>query len=151
MAPAFIAAAVLEEARIFFEDRGSFGLEGTAMIAGRDGGIGDRLVIPNQIAEREDGCRVEVTAKGKLELTAAIRDGSIYHARIHSHPGDAFHSRTDDRNPILTYEGALSIVVPFFGLGLRRGLDACAVYVLRGQSWVALQVGTSRDYVVRVE
>lgn len=145
-----IARPVLEEARRFFEDQGALGCEGTAMIAARQPELADRLLIPDQVAESGTGGRVEVTRAGKVELAAAIRDGSIYVARIHSHPDAAFHSWADDRNPILTYEGALSIVVPYFGLGLRRGLDACAVFVLRGRAWVDLEAGTDRDTVVRV-
>src|SRR5271165_7512417 len=56
--------------------------------------------------------------------------GWRYLARVHNHPVAAFHSRTDDANPALSHEGAISIVVPYFGLGLRRGLAACAVYRL---------------------
>jgi hypothetical protein len=56
-------------------------------------------------------------------------------SRIHSHPGLAFHSETDDRNPALTFDGAFSIVVPYFGLGLRHGLDSCAVYRLEAGRW----------------
>jgi len=141
-----IPTGLLEEARRFFEDRGSLGYEGTAMIAARTPGRADKLVIPNQIAG-ERGAWVEVTEDGKLELAAALRDGSIYVSRIHSHRMEAFHSNTDDRNPILSYEGALSIVVPYFGLGLRRGLEACAVYRLTARRWVEL-AHRGRDPVV---
>lgn len=34
--------------------------------------------------------------------------------QVHAHPTDAFHSDTDDAYPIVTEEGALSIVVPDF-------------------------------------
>lgn len=38
-------------------------------------------------------------------------------AQIHSHPSEAFHSATDDRWPIVSQPGFLSIVVPDFGIG----------------------------------
>lgn len=142
-----IPRGLLEEARLFLEDRGSFGYEGTAMIAARTPGLADKLVVPDQIAG-DRGSWVEVTDKGKLELAAALRDGSIYVSRIHSHALEAFHSPVDDRNPILTYPGALSIVVPYFGLGLRQGLDACAVFQLRDHNWLELKPGSKRDEVV---
>lgn len=139
---------LLEEARLFFEDRGSFGYEGTAMIAARDPTRAEKLVIPDQIAGYR-GAWVEVTDRGKLELAAALRDGSVFVSRIHSHALEAFHSAVDDRNPILTYPGALSVVVPYYGLGLRRGLGACGVFQLAGEpSWVALEPGSKRDSVV---
>jgi len=145
VSPLRISSRVLEEARRFFEDRGAEGVEGTALIAQNGAEIADRLVIPTQKAERARGCWVEVPLEGKLELAAALGPTERYISRIHSHPGDPFHSRTDDANPVLTFQGAFSIVVPFFGLGLRRGFDACGVYVRQGEAWVELPPGHDRD------
>ncbi len=128
--------STLEDARAYFEDRGTFGCEGTAMIA--SDAIHTRLVIPDQEATSVPYCTVTVTTAGKLGLAASLSPEERYVARIHSHPGLAFHSSTDDVNPAITYEGALSIVVPYFGLGLRHGLDACAVLIRRGGVWVDL-------------
>ena len=146
-----ISADVLEQARLFFEDRGAHGYEGTALIARHGDGVADRLVIPTQHAVREaGGCWGEVPLEGKLELAVALGLDEIYVARIHSHPAEAFHSLTDDRNPALTQQGTLSIVVPFFGLGLRRGFDACAVFALQGTDWVELPPGSDREKWVRI-
>lgn len=145
MKPLRIAPVVLEDARRFFEERGAEGLEATALIARWGERVANRLVIPTQRAGRGLGCWVEVPLAGKLELAAALDLEERYVARIHSHPGEAFHSDTDDENPVLTQQGALSIVVPFFGLGLRRGLAACAVYVRQGDRWVELPPGKERE------
>jgi hypothetical protein len=144
MSRTMITLDVLEQARQFFEERGSHGFEGTAMIAAGPDRVGKRLVIPDQRAGAAPKCWVEVTAKGKLELAAQLGRDEIYVARIHSHPMDAFHSPTDDINPALTNHGALSIVAPFFGLGLRHGVDACAVYLLGREGWEYLEVGAHR-------
>ena len=37
--------------------------------------------------------------------------------QVHTHPGRAFHSATDDRFPIVHLPGFLSLVIPNFGLG----------------------------------
>jgi len=37
--------------------------------------------------------------------------------QVHSHPGEAFHSPTDDAFPIIHKPGFLSLVIPNFGLG----------------------------------
>ncbi len=145
-----IAVAVLEEAREFFEECGSVGREGAAMIIAREGSAADRLLIPDQRATPAPYCSVEVTLEGKLQMAAALALDDRYVARIHSHCLEAFHSPMDDRNPALTFQGALSIVVPYFGLGLRHGLEACALYQLRGRQWVAVAPGGERDEVVRV-
>ncbi len=148
--PLVVLPDVLEPARVFFEDCGVRGCEGTALIAGPVGAAADRLIVPDQRATPVPRASVTVTPQGDLDLVLALSGAERYYARIHSHPGLAFHSETDDRNPVLTHEGAVSIVAPFFGLGLRSGLDACAVYVLCGGVWTALPPGAERDDVVVV-
>lgn len=140
-----LPAAVLRQARACFEQQGADGHEGTAMIA--HGCAGVRLVVPEQRPSRSRlGVSVEVTRAGQLQLAVALGPDELYVARIHSHPGEAFHSAADDANPVLTHAGALSIVVPFFGLGLRRGLGACAVLRYDGNRWRDLPPGPVRDH-----
>lgn len=142
-----VTRGVLEEARAFFEERGTEGCEGTALIAGKPGpectSLGNVLILPDQVATPTPYASVTVTPAGDLELLTALAPDELYLARIHSHPGLAFHSKTDDANPVLTQQGAISIVVPFFGLGLRRGLEACAVYVRQGRAWRELPTNTA--------
>lgn len=144
VAPLVLTAKVLEAARTFFEDRGTYGLEGTAMIKG---GASLDLVVPRQNAHRDayGHVNVEVPREGQMDLALALGTDDLYVARIHSHPGDAFHSAADDANPVISFEGGISVVVPFFGLGLRRGLDACAVFRFYNGSWVELKSGPVRD------
>jgi hypothetical protein len=51
-------------------------------------------------------------------------------AQVHSHPGEAFHSKADDRWAIVRHEGALSLVVPNFALDttVSRFLDDTKIY-----------------------
>lgn len=144
-----ISKTVLDEARVFFEECGARGCEGTALIAAKDD-VADLLVIPDQRATPHPRCSVEVTDKGKRQLATALGLDRMYVARIHSHPGLAFHSDADDRNPALTFGGALSVVVPFFGLGLRNGLDACALHEFRAGRWVLVEPGADCDRLVDV-
>ncbi len=144
MTPLLLGAELLDEARAFLEDRGSLGCEGTAMIAAR-ASTATRIVIPDQRATPAPHCSVEVTLAGKLQLASALEADERYVSRIHSHPGLAFHSPIDNANPALTHDGALSIVAPFFGLGLRHGLDGCAVLIIREGRWIDLPSGPRRD------
>lgn len=146
-----IRRSALEHARRFFEQQGARGLEGTAMLVGTPAAGITRCVIPDQIGRRSPlGASVEVTLKGKLELATALVRDERYLARIHSHPRKAFHSRTDDENPGLTAQGALSIVVPDFGRGLRDGLAACAIFERSGTHWVELSAAEIRERLVVV-
>ena len=119
------------------------------MLAGTASDGITRCVIPDQVPRRSArSVSVEVTLRGKLQLAAALQPGERYLARIHSHPHEAFHSPTDDANPGLTAEGALSIVVPDFGRGLRTGLSSCAIYELRRGCWSALTPAEVRSRLV---
>lgn len=50
-------------------------------------------------------------------------------AQIHSHPGEAYHSDTDDQFPIVTAIGSISVVVPNFARN-SNNLNNCALYRL---------------------
>jgi hypothetical protein len=146
-----IARTALDDAGRFFEQQGLRGLEGTGMLAGTTGHGITRCVIPDQIGRRSRlGVSVEVTMTGKLQLATALGPHERYLARIHSHPGAAFHSATDDENPGLTAQGALSIVVPDFGRGLRDGLAACAIFRRAGARWVELSPAEVREQLLVV-
>lgn len=59
-------------------------------------------------------------------------------AQLHTHPGDAYHSDTDDAFPIATRIGSLSLVVPNFAHDPFTIAD-CAIYRLAADgSWLAL-------------
>jgi hypothetical protein len=138
-----VSGSALIAASEFLESAGALGHEGTGMLAGHLGSGGtriDRFFAPDQRAGAYPTCWVEVTRAGKDELVLALGPGERWVARIHSHPGEAFHSSTDHANPGLTAEGALSIVVPYFGLGLRNGLEACALLVRHSGRWVESSV-----------
>lgn len=143
--------AVLADAASFLTDCGATGHEGTGLLAFRNNGkeiwTATRFFAPDQTGAsvNDGGCWVQITPAGEQALAGALGPDEMFLARIHSHPAAAFHSATDDRNPILTHDGAVSIVVPFFGLGLRQGLTACAFYRRQGHRWVDLPAGPQRE------
>jgi len=50
-------------------------------------------------------------------------------AQVHTHPGSAFHSATDDAYPMVQTSGFLSLVIPNFALG-ECSLAGAALYEL---------------------
>jgi hypothetical protein len=48
------------------------------------------------------------------ELATSKRSVKV---QVHTHPGEAFHSATDDHWPIISQEGFLSVVIPDFAAG----------------------------------
>jgi hypothetical protein len=79
--------------------------------------------------------RVDASDVWRLNVELLTAAESIV-AQVHTHPGVAFHSATDDANPLVGTPGFLSLVVPHFG---RRGLvdlAGCAAFCLRADgSW----------------
>ena len=63
------------------------------------------------------------------ELISALPEGTAILARVHSHPGKAYHSDLDDTNMLIAHQGAISIVVPDFARETVR-LDRCSMNVL---------------------
>lgn len=45
------------------------------------------------------------------------KDGLSVRIQVHTHPGEAFHSFTDDEYPLVHTAGFLSLVIPDFALG----------------------------------
>jgi len=89
-----------------------------------------RLIVPLQDADFD---YFHVPPSGMRAVFDALRPHRhAILAQIHSHPGIAFHSEADDDWAIVRYEGALSIVVPFFALETtpETFLDDAAVFVL---------------------
>jgi hypothetical protein len=66
--------------------------------------------------------------------------------QVHTHPGGAFHSRTDDQFPIIHTPGFLSLVIPNFGLGEPSFKDAYLTEIQPDGTWQ--QVSISARLVV---
>lgn len=66
--------------------------------------------------------------------------------QVHSHPGSAFHSSTDDDFPIVHSTGFVSLVLPSFG---SRGLDGAHLAVYQGDGrWSSPLPGEWESYLV---
>lgn len=137
-----IPAMVLEDSRAFFLDRAKQGCEGTGLLVGPAAAETVRVshfFAPEQRCIKTPlGLRVELTEWAHYTLTDNLAPDERFHARIHSHPENAYHSALDDDNEILSHEGAISIVVPRFA---RDPIDllACAIYrFTRRQGWMQL-------------
>ena len=95
--------------------------------------------IPEQTSYKLDaGLCVRIDGSELHRLNVWLYEAEqIIGVQVHSHPGDAYHSETDDTYPIATLDGSLSIVLPFFG---RDGWESSdiAAYRLGQDGWVGL-------------
>lgn len=126
---------------------GRYGFEGVAFWAGRLQGerrfLVNEAIVPRQhaVADMESGVGVVVGGHELFRLGVRLHKARMQLiAQIHSHPGSAYHSSTDDEMSIMTRVGTLSIVVPDFA---SRGLtlSTMAVHRLaRDGRWICLDV-----------
>lgn len=89
-----------------------------------------RVFVPIQEAAHD---YFHIPREGMTALLAYLRESRLQvAAQVHSHPHEAFHSRTDDLWAIIRHIGALSLVVPSFGLQTTAETfgDDAAVYEL---------------------
>src|SRR5438876_4134313 len=95
------------------------------------------VYVPDQVAGTHDrGFSVTVPGSElqRLNVEWATRGEQLV-AQVHSHPSFPYHSDTDDRYPMVTIEGGLSIVVPLFGFCAMTDLRSCAVFRLVSGTW----------------
>jgi hypothetical protein len=129
-----VPARCIESTHVHLLECGLRGCEGMALWAGSRSGNAFRVqhaIIPKQRGIRSDhGIAVAVGPEELHRINVWLFQNKVsLVAQIHSHPGAAYHSDTDDSYALVAKEGALSIVVPNFA---RDGfiIPRCAVYRL---------------------
>ncbi len=114
-----VPRACVEEIQSHLRHVGTAGYEGLGLWVGHQDGERfevTQAVIPNQKHRRTpDGVSVIVEGPELHRLNVWLyREKLTLMAQIHSHPGRAYHSDTDDAYAVATTVGCLSLVVPDF-------------------------------------
>ena len=127
----------------FLKATGKRNLEGVALWAGSEEGdafVVKYSIIPKQNSYNlEDGLLYNVDGEELYKLGVWLHENKMkLIAQIHTHPGAAYHSETDDAYPIVTKEGSLSIVIPDFAAN-PMSIHEWAIYrLLPGKGWYPL-------------
>ena len=108
--------------------------------------------VPRQIAYRSAvGLSIHVDADELHRLNVWLyHNGERLGVQVHSHPMDAYHSTTDDKYPMVTTLGGLSLVVPYFGKYGVRGTQT-ALFRLGFTGWQRLSVEESKTLLCMQE
>lgn len=140
-----IPRSIIADTHRLLRESGLKGFEGIALWAGTiaDGGTFhvSAVIRPAQRASvTEHGLLAAVDGDEIFRVNKLLNDkGMRLVAQLHTHPGEAYHSDTDDTFPLLSARGALSIVVPDFARG-ELTFERCAVYRLAaGNVWRELR------------
>jgi hypothetical protein len=139
-----LAREVVELSLVHLRAQGTRGQEGLVLWAGVQHGSIVRVesaLVPPQIAIRnEEGVCVVVDGQALHKVNVWLFEKRLtLVGQIHSHPGAAYHSATDDAFSIVTALGGVSVVLPEFA---RHGFDyaSSAVYRLVGPGrWLPIK------------
>jgi hypothetical protein len=101
---------------------GRQGYEGLGLWAGKQNGpvfqVEQAIIPVQQHIRTADGVCVITGAEELHRINVWLfRNGLTLIAQIHSHPGRAYHSSTDDEYAVATTVGCFSLVVPDFAVG----------------------------------
>lgn len=131
------------EANNFLQQAGNKYFEAIALFAGcRENSVFrvKEVILPYQTSYKmASGLMFSVDDEELYRINTHLFENSMeLIAQIHSHPGIAYHSETDDRYPIVDTFGGISIVVPDFASG-PVDLKLWAIYRLnRNGKWESL-------------
>lgn len=98
-----------------------------------------RVVHPRHSSSRY-GLTIESAWIGQFWNDLADR-GLGVRIQVHTHPGEAFHSETDDSFPLLFDPGFLSLVIPDFAMGPVGFAQAYLTEVQPDGSWKQVNIG----------
>lgn len=140
----------------FMRAAGKMRLEGMVLWAGLQQGkifTVTELIIPEQRGlSTPDGVCAIVDAPELQRLNMHLYRNSLkLIAQVHTHPGRAYHSDTDDHYAIANTVGCFSLVVPNFA---RQNylLRECAVYRLNAHAqWVEVDESVAPNKIVVLE
>ena len=127
-------------------------VEGVALWAGTAQGSVFHVkatIIPEQNAYKlEDGLLYSVEGDELHRINVWLYKNELQLiAQLHSHPGQAYHSETDDAYPIIAVLGGISIVIPDFA-ARSFDLEDWAVYRLSdGNGWVGLDINDVKNLI----
>lgn len=125
---------LVEEIQQYFRTAGRRGNEAVGFWAGTQQEthfVVTAVYLPGQRAGNlGGGCVVMVDGDELFRMNVWLHENRLtLIAQLHSHPGDAYHSDTDDDYPVMTRTGGLSLVIPDYARDA-FSLATAAVYRL---------------------
>lgn len=149
-----LPAELLAHGHQLLRQIGEAKVEGLVLWAGIRAGQIFRVQAVLQPAQRcirtEAGLMVLVDGPELHRIGVWLYDhGMELGAQIHTHPTDAYHSETDDRIPVVTTEGGLSLVVPAFATG-PAAISEYAVFRLQADGIWRELTPTASSSLIRI-
>lgn len=148
-----VSRQLAEETHLYLREIGKQGKEAVALWAGS---VHDDIfhvknsIVPQQVAVVADhGLCYFVSGEELHRINVWLYRNSVeLIAQIHSHPQEAYHSSTDDRYPIITSLGGLSLVAPDFASAPFHLRDYAIFRLLPDQGWVRLGTDQASGFII---
>lgn len=149
----YVPSDLLEETARLLAEAGRHGLEAIVLWAGTirpvDAFDVELILRPSQTAySGAEGLLAQVNSDELFRINCLLSEKSLrLIAQLHTHPGDAYHSETDDDFALVSAAGSISIVVPHFA---RNGIDLaqCAIYRLNAENeWLPVDVAARTNLI----
>lgn len=143
---------ILQEAFDFLRKAGESGYEAVVLFAGtaeKNIYIIQELYIPQQTSYKTpEGLMYQVDQEELFKLDDWLYDNNLsLFCQMHTHPGEAYHSKADDRNCIVTTTGGISVVIPDFAKA-NINLSIWAVYrLVHNSGWRIINRETANTFI----
>jgi proteasome lid subunit RPN8/RPN11 len=109
--------SVVADTLAALQESGRQGCEGIVIWLGRHRDDDVEVIETHHPIHEARTDMFHIPPAGMRKLQERLRESRMFvAAQVHSHPGKAFHSEADDRWAIVRHVGALSLVLPKFGL-----------------------------------
>lgn len=134
-----IPLKIIQKTLSFLRDNGIEGNESHCLWVGisrKSSFIVNEVIFPKQI-KCTFSFRVSAGELDKINRELYKKKLKLI-TQVHSHPGKAFHSYTDDKFPLVTTLGGFSIVFPYYGDVSEKDFNECAIYRLTPYGWIEL-------------
>lgn len=112
-----IPLSVIAQTLDALQESGRLDHEGIVLWLGRRSGDDVEVIEAYHPIHQARADQFYIPPEGMRALREKLRASRLFvAAQVHSHPNRAFHSEADDRWAIVRHIGALSLVLPRFGL-----------------------------------
>ena len=127
---------VLNDTFYFLQKYGNLQLESHALWVGKK--TENSFQITNVWYPQQENISIsyEVSEEEEFRINLHLsNENKTVIAQIHTHPGEAFHSCTDNEGSALSLSGSLSIVIPDFGFIEPNNIDCWKVFRYADERW----------------
>lgn len=131
-----VSEDILNDTFSFLQKYGKLQLESHALWVGKKEGNTFQITDVWYPEQENTSISYEVSEDDEFRINLRLHNENLtIIAQIHTHPGEAFHSCTDNEGSALSLPGSLSVVIPDFGFIKSNNIDCWKVFQYINEKW----------------